>query len=84
MLQDERDELKRECKILKEKCKENDHISSANMDLMKKMRAMQEQLYNEQDISRDKLRKLREVGFTFKRPVHVKIRSSRRSYPRRG
>lgn len=62
MLQDEREELKRECRILREKCKDNDHISSTNMDLMKKMRTLQEQLYNEQDSSREKLRNLREVG----------------------
>ena len=66
MLQDERDELKRECKILREKCKDSDYVSNTNMDLMKKMRGLQEQLYSEQDSSREKLRALREVcdGFT--------------------
>ena len=61
MLQDERNELKRECKILREKCKDNDYVSNTNMDLMKKMRGLQEQLYSEQDSSREKLRALREV-----------------------
>ena len=65
MLQDERDELKRECKILLEKCKDSDYVSNTNMDLMKKMRGLQEQLYSEQDSSREKLRALREVCDSF-------------------
>ena len=65
LLQDERDELKRECKILKEKCKDNDHLSNANKDLMNKVRTLQEQFYNEQDSNREKLRKLREVSSRF-------------------
>jgi len=60
MLQNERDDLKRECNILKEKCKDIDHLNNTNMDLMKKIRSLQEQFYNEQDSNREKLRKLRE------------------------
>ena len=63
MLQSERDDLKHECNILKEKCKDIDHLNNTNMDLMKKIRALQEQFYNEQDSNREKLKKLREVSF---------------------
>eukprot|EP00794_Sanderia_malayensis_P014323 gene14323-15812_t len=60
LLQDERDELRRECRILREKCKEADYLNTTNMDLMKKVRNLQEQLYNEQDSSREKQRSLKE------------------------